>query len=72
MEIHERIKATRIDKDIKQDEIAKALKTTRQQIYKYESGIQEMSATRLKQLCEYYNVSADYILGLQKDMPWPR
>jgi hypothetical protein len=24
-----------------------------------------------KKICEYYNVSADYILGLEKGMKWP-
>lgn len=72
MKIHERIKATRIDKDITQEEIAAELKTTRQQIYKYEAGTQEMTIGKLKTLCLYYHVSADYILGLPKGLDWPR
>lgn len=72
MQIYERIKATRIDKDITQEEIAKALSTTRQQIYKYEAGVQEMTLSKLRALCLYYHVSADYILGLPKDLEWPR
>lgn len=72
MEIFERIKALRDDKDISQKEIAEALNTTRQQIYKYESGQQEMTITKLKKLCEFYHVSADYILGLPRHLNWPR
>lgn len=72
MQIHERIKATRIDRDITQEEIAKELNTTRQQIYKYEAGVQEMSISKLRTLCLYYHVSADYILGLPRGLDWPR
>lgn len=72
MQIHERIKATRIDRDITQEEIAKELNTTRQQIYKYEAGVQEMSISKLRALCLYYHVSADYILGLPRGLDWPR
>ena len=72
MEYYERLKATRIDKDLKQEDTAQALKTTRQQIYKYESGAQEMTVSKLRELCLYYGVSADYILGLPRGMDWPR
>ena len=72
MQINERIRATRIDKDITQEEIAKALGTTRQQIYKYEAGAQEMTLSKLRTLCLYYHVSADYNLGLPRGLDWPR
>ncbi|PKM73906.1 MAG: XRE family transcriptional regulator [Firmicutes bacterium HGW-Firmicutes-16] len=72
MELNERIKALRTDNDITQNEVAEALNTTRQQIYKYEAGIQEMTTSKLKALCEYYHVSADYVLGLPKHLNWPR
>ena len=72
MEIHERLKAIREDRDESQAEIAKVIDTTQQQIYKYEKGLQEMTISRLKTLCEYYQVSADYILGLPQGLSWPR
>lgn len=72
MEIHERLKAIREDRDESQSEIAKVIGTTQQQIYKYEKGLQEMTISRLKTLCEYYQVSADYILGLPQGLSWPR
>ena len=71
MQIHERLKAARIDKAIKQEDAAKALNTIRQQIYRYESGTNDITATKLRDLCLYYNVSADYILGLPRGMDWP-
>lgn len=72
MEIYERLKAIREDRDESQAEIAKVIGTTQQQIYKYEKGLQEMTISRLKTLCEYYQVSADYILGLPQGLSWPR
>lgn len=72
MEIYERLKAIREDRDESQAEIAKVIGTTQQQIYKYEKGLQEMTISRLKTLCEYYQVSADYILGLPQGLSWTR
>lgn len=61
MQYYERLRDVREDLDLKQSTVAKAIGTTQQQIYKYEKGIQEMTASRLKQFCEYYNVSADFV-----------
>lgn len=72
MEYNERLKATREDKDITQKEAAKAINSTQAQIWKYETGQQEMTVKKLKALCLYYHVSADYILGLPKGLDWPR
>lgn len=72
MEYYQKLKALREDMDLSQTTIAKTIGTTQQQMYKYENGIQEMTVMRLKSLCEFYQVSADYILGLPKGLSWPR
>ena len=72
MQFHERLKALREDTDYTQAYVAKILGTTQQQIYKYESGKQEPTLSRLKKLCLIYGVSADYLLDLPKNMKWPR
>lgn len=72
MQTNEKLKALREDRDLTQENIATILGTTQQQIYKYEKGIQEMTISRLRTLCEYYDVSADYILGLPEGLAWPR
>lgn len=72
MHIHERFKSIREDKDYTQAELAEFLGTTRQQVYKYESGAQEMTTERLKKFCLCFGVSADYVLGLPKHLHWPR
>lgn len=72
MQTNEKLKALREDRDLTQENIATILGTTQQQIYKYEKGIQEMTVGHLRTLCEYYGVSADYILGLPEGLAWPR
>lgn len=72
MEYHNRLKNARIDKDLSQREVAEKIGTTQQQIYKYENGLQKMTIERLKQFCELYEISADYILGMKEGLSWPR
>ena len=59
-----RIKDLREDRDFSQKEIAKILHTTQQQYSKIETGKADISGEKLILLAEFYNVSADYILGL--------
>ena len=68
MEYYQRLKEIREDKDLTQKEVANIINSSQQQVYKYENGIQEMTVGRLKALCLYYHVSADYILGLPKGL----
>lgn len=72
MSYRQKLKELREDADISQTQIARILNTTQQQVYKYESQQQEMTVPKLKALCEFYGVSADYILGLPKGLMWPR
>lgn len=70
MEYYERIRNLRIDHDKKQKEIADYLQTSQSYYAKYENGHRPLPIDRLRQLCEYYNVSADYILGLPENLPY--
>lgn len=72
VQINERLKATREDKDITQKEIAEAIGVTRRQISRWEKDLSEMGIHKLREICLYYQVSADYILGLPKGLDWPR
>lgn len=67
-EYWEIIRALREDHDLKQADIAAVLGTTQQVYSRYEKGINEMPIRHLITLCQYYHVSADYILGLSKKM----
>lgn len=60
------LRELREDRDLKQDTIARVLGTTQQVYSRYENGINEMPIRHLRTLCEYYDVSADYVLGLKR------
>lgn len=62
-----RIRDLREDRDLNQTEVAKVMKTTQQQYSKIEMGKSDISGEKLILLAEFYNVSADYILGLTKE-----
>ena len=63
-----RIRALREDRDFSQKEIAEILHTTQQQYSKIETGKADISGEKLILLAKFYNVSADYILGLTNEL----
>lgn len=58
------IRELREDRDLTQSDIAKILGTTQQVYSRYEKGENEMPIRHLIRLCQFYKVSADYILNL--------
>ena len=64
MDVFQRMKDLREDHDLSQEDIAKILQTTREQVSKYETGKQMMGADKYIKLAKYYNVSLDYLMGL--------
>ena len=64
------IRDLRADHDLTQSQIADILGTTKNQVGKYERGEQEMPIKHLITLCNYYEVSADYVLSLPKGRPY--
>ena len=62
-----RIRDLREDMDLTQADIAKVIKTTQQQYSKIEIGKADISGEKLILLARFYNVSADYILGITND-----
>lgn len=69
MELHEKFKELRTDRDKTQKEIATILNTSTQYYQKYEKGLHPLPVQHLKTLCEYYEVSADDLLDLPKGLP---
>ncbi len=59
-----RIRNLREDHDKTQKEIAQVLGTSQTMYSRYERGANEMPVRLIIMLCKYYDVSADYILGL--------
>ncbi len=70
MLFHERIRGLREDHDLKQEAVADYLGITRQQYSLYETGRRSFSVEHLTKLCQYFHVSADYILGLPDRLPY--
>lgn len=58
------IRELREDNDKTQQQIADYLGTSQTMYARYERGANELPIHHLIALCKYYNVSADYILGL--------
>lgn len=58
-----RMRNLREDHDKTQQQIANVLGTSQTMYARYERGANEMPIRHLLTLCDYYNVSADYLLG---------
>lgn len=67
MKYNERLYSLRTDNDLRQEDVANILKTTKQTYGRYEKGILKLSIEDLETLCKFYNVSSDYIIGLTND-----
>lgn len=69
---YQRVRDLREDSDITQAEIARELNLHITQYRRWETGETEIPTHIIVKLCKYYNVSADYILGITntyKPMP---
>ena len=62
----QRLEDLRVDADKTQQEIADYLGTSQTMYARYERGANELPIRHLLKLCKYYQVSADYILGLKR------
>lgn len=58
----ERLNALRTSRGLSLEDVAKSIKTTKQQIFRIEHG-QVPSADTLSRLAVFFSVSADYLLG---------
>lgn len=65
MELYEKIRNIREDKDIKQKDMAKFLNMQPTTYNAYEKGKRTISADLLKNMCIFLNVSADKLLDLE-------
>jgi len=59
------LKSLRQEKKIGQNELAKQLALSNASISYWENGKQEPSASALFKLAQFFDVSVDYILGLE-------
>ena len=61
-----KLRGLREDNDLTQTQIAEVLGTSQTMYARYERGANEMPIRHLITICRYYNISADYILGLDR------
>ena len=64
MNYRELIKSAREDRDLTQAEVGKLLNKSQQGYNHIEAGRAELKIDDLKILCRFYNLSADYLIGL--------
>lgn len=65
MYYYQRIRDVREDSDLSQQQVADLLQITRQQYQLYESGKREMPMHLFIVLAKHYNVSLDYLAGIE-------
>lgn len=64
MDYRERLRNMREDRDLSQAEIGTLLNKSQQGYSHIENGRAELKIEDLAVLCKFYNVSADYLIGL--------
>lgn len=60
----DKLRDLREDNDLTQQKVAEYLGTSQTMYARYERGANELPLRHLKKLCELYNVSSDYLLGI--------
>lgn len=68
MELNEKIKGLREDRDLTLKEVAGILNTSTQYYQKYEKGKHPLPVSHLRTLCLFYGVSADDLLDLPEGL----
>ena len=63
-----RLRSIREDKDLTQSSVGKVLNKSQQGYNHIEAGRAELKIEDLIKLCEFYDLSADYLIGLT-DIP---
>ncbi len=67
LETMKKLRNLREDSDLTQQEVAEFLGTSQTMYARYERGANELCLRHLTRLCRLYNVSSDYLLGVQPD-----
>ncbi len=65
----EKIRNLREDSDLNQTQLGEALRMTQRKISYIECGRYEPNIDDIVALCRFFNVSADFLLGLSDEQP---
>ena len=73
MSFSEKIKSLRLDYPgkLSQEDLARALNIKQRKVSYWETGENEPSLEDIRNICRFFNVSADYLLDLPKGLPYP-
>lgn len=63
--ISKRLKQLRLERKLSQQEVANAILVSQRIISSWESGENEPKASYIYKLAKFYDVSTDYLLGLE-------
>ena len=61
-----RLRILRLERNLTQKQLANEIGNTQSAIVYWESNKQEPTISTLKKLCRFFNVSADYLIGLEE------
>ena len=67
MDYRTRLRHVREDRDLTQTEVGKILQKSQQGYNHIEAGRAELKIDDLIKLCEYYDLSADYLIGITNE-----
>lgn len=66
IKFQERLKELRNEKELSQQELAKELKVSQRSISSWETGFRQPDFETLSLIAKYFDVTTDYLLGLEK------
>lgn len=67
MDYRQRMREVREDRDLSQAEVGKVLNKSQQGYSHIENGRAELKIEDLIRLCQFYGLSADYMIGMTDD-----
>lgn len=68
----EKIRLLREERELNQTELGCAVNMTQRKVSYIECGKYEPSMEDIRLLCKFFQVSADYLLGFPKNLPYPK
>ena len=71
MTLGEKIRQLRENRELNQTDLGKAVGMSQRKVSYLECGKYEPCIEDLKLLCAFFQVSADYLLGFTKPLPFP-
>ena len=72
MTLGEKIRLLREEKELNQTQLGNAVNMTQRKVSYIENDQYEPSVEDIKAFCRFFNVSADYLMGFPKHLPYPR